>query len=44
MPHEEGAVKLINAGRGSQFDPEIVDAFIEIAGEFKTIADQYADA
>lgn len=43
MPHEE-AVKLINAGRGSQFDPEIVDAFIEIAGEFKTIADQYADA
>ena len=40
--HEE-AVEIISSGRGSQFDPVIVDAFMEIAEEFRQIALEYAD-
>lgn len=42
MPHAE-AVKVILAGKGSQFDPDIADAFDEINEEFQRIAHTYAD-
>jgi PAS domain S-box-containing protein len=37
--HEE-AVDLILAERGRQFDPEVVDAFIDIQAEFRRIRDE----
>jgi len=40
--HEE-AVKIIFDGRGGQFDPEVVDAFMEIQNEFKKVALEYVD-
>jgi len=43
MSHEE-AVAQIKAGRGQHFDPEVVEAFIEIQAEFKRIGVQNADA
>jgi len=43
MPHEE-AVKCITAGRGAHFDPELVDAFLEIKEQFQDIARQFADS
>ena len=36
MPHDE-AVATIAAGRGTHFDPDIVDAFVQIEAEFKGI-------
>jgi len=42
MPHEK-AVQIIIDGKGSHFDPDMVDAFIEIQGEFLAIAQRYAD-
>jgi putative two-component system response regulator len=41
--HEE-AVRIIGEGRGSHFDPDLVDAFLEAEQEFREIARQYADA
>ena len=32
FPHDE-AIAIIEKGKGTQFDPEIVDAFLEISGE-----------
>lgn len=43
MPHEK-AVEIIKEGKGSHFDPDIVDAFLEIADEFKEIAGRYIDS
>jgi putative two-component system response regulator len=43
MPHEK-AVGIIQEGAGSHFDPDIVDAFIAIQDEFRSIAARYADA
>jgi putative two-component system response regulator len=48
-PYKEGlshekAVEIILAGRGSQFDPQLVDAFGEIHAAFLAIAEQFADA
>ena len=40
--HEE-ACDIIFKGRGSQFDPIVVDAFDELKGEFRKIADEYVD-
>jgi CHASE2 domain-containing sensor protein len=40
--HEE-AVTTIVAGRGSHFDPDIVDAFVEIEAEFQRIGGTCAD-
>ena len=40
--HEE-AVGIIKAERGSSFDPEIVDLFVENQQEFRKIADHIAD-
>ena len=36
MPHDE-AVALIVAGRGSQFDPNVVEAFLTVAPEFQEL-------
>ena len=43
MSHEK-AMQIIIEGKGSHFDPDMVDAFVEIAGEFRAIAERYADA
>lgn len=40
--HEE-AMKTIIEGKGSHFDPELIDAFMEIAEEFRMIAQKYAE-
>lgn len=42
FPHDK-AVDIIRAGRGSHFDPDIADVFLEIADEFRAIAARYAD-
>jgi adenylate cyclase len=43
ISHEK-AVENILAKRGSQFDPQLIDAFMEIQKQFQTIAEQFADA
>ena len=42
MPHESAA-DIIFDGRGTQFDPDVVDAFMLIQEQFKTIAERYKD-
>jgi putative two-component system response regulator len=42
-PHEQ-AVQTLVAGRGSHFDPDVVDAFLAIEEEFKAIARRFKDA
>jgi putative two-component system response regulator len=42
MPHEK-AVQIIIDGKGNHFDPDMVDAFIEIQGEFMAIGQRYHD-
>ncbi len=43
MSHEM-AVKIIIEGKGSHFDPDIVDAFLEIQEEFQSIATHFMDS
>ena len=43
MPHEK-AVDIIRAGKSSHFDPDVVDAFIELQDDFRAIAARYADS
>lgn len=43
MPHEK-AVKIIIEGRGTHFDPDIVDAFVDLQNEFRAIAARFADS
>lgn len=43
IPHEK-AVEIIKEGRGSHFDPDIVDAFVELQEEFRAIAARFADS
>jgi len=43
MPHEK-ALDIIVESKGSHFDPDMVDAFLEIAAECKAIADRYRDS
>lgn len=43
MPHEKAAA-IIEDGRGSHFDPEMVDAFVQIQDQFRAIALRFADA
>ncbi|HEY5975607.1 MAG TPA: two-component system response regulator [Geobacteraceae bacterium] len=43
MPHEK-ALGIIVEGKGSHFDPDIVDAFLEIADACKAIAERYQDS
>ena len=42
MPHDE-AVEIILDGRGGHFDPNVVDAFVEIVDEFDMIAARFVD-
>jgi putative two-component system response regulator len=42
MPHEK-AVAIVREGRGSHFDPDVVDAFLEIADKFEGIAARFED-
>ena len=37
----EEAFELIRSGKGTHFDPEVVDAFMEILDEIRTIKQQY---
>lgn len=39
----EAARDIIVAGRGSHFDPDVVDAYLALGDEFRAIAEQYAD-
>lgn len=43
MSHEK-AVDIIAQGRGSHFDPDLVDSFLAIQDEFHAIALRYADS
>ena len=43
MPHEKAA-QIMVAERGTHFDPDIVDAFVELQGEFQAIAARFADS
>jgi len=43
LSHERAA-QIIVEGRGSHFDPDMVDAFIEIQEEFREIAQLYPDS
>ena len=42
MSHEQ-AVQIIVEGRGKHFDPDVVDAFVALGGEFQAIATFFAD-
>jgi putative two-component system response regulator len=42
MSHE-AAVAIITEGRGKHFDPDMVDAFLELQADFIDIAKRYAD-
>jgi putative two-component system response regulator len=41
-PHEV-AVEIIKEERGSHFDPDVTDAFLELEQEFKRIAEELKD-
>ncbi|AOY57563.1 MULTISPECIES: response regulator [Desulfococcus] len=41
-PHET-AVAMIREGRGTHFDPDVVDAFLDLSDEFRKIALENAD-
>ncbi|MEY4266569.1 MAG: hypothetical protein RIS90_1104 [Pseudomonadota bacterium] len=42
MSHEQ-AFNIIQAGRGTHFDPDVVYAFLAVAEDFKAIAQRFAD-
>ena len=42
LPHEK-AVKIIQQGSGAHFDPDVVDAFMQLQDAFKEIAMEFAD-
>ncbi len=41
-PHEK-AVEVILSESGTHFDPDVVDAFLRVAGEFESLAKELAD-
>jgi putative two-component system response regulator len=43
MPHEE-ARRIMVAGRGSHFDPDVLDAFLQLEDEFREVAARYRDS
>lgn len=43
LPHDL-AVETIEKGRGTHFDPDVVDAFLKAKEEFKTIAQKFTDS
>lgn len=42
MPHAQAAA-IIEKGRGSHFDPDVVDAFLAVQDQFQEIAARFAD-
>jgi len=42
MPHEK-AIEIISQGRGTHFDPDMTDAFMEIHETFNSIAQQFTE-
>ncbi|MBF0455344.1 MAG: two-component system response regulator [Magnetococcales bacterium] len=38
------AVTIIREGKGSHFDPDMVEGFLEIADDFQAVAQEYADS
>ena len=42
IPHDE-ALTVIAEGKGSQFDPDMVDAFIEVSEQIRDIASKFTD-
>jgi putative two-component system response regulator len=42
FPHEK-AVSIIQEGTATQFDPDMVAAFLDISGQFQDVARQFAD-
>ncbi len=42
LPHDE-VVTIITSGRGTQFDPDVVDAFEAVKHTFKDISTKFAD-
>ncbi len=42
FPHEK-AMAIMIEGRGSHFDPDMLDAFVEISEECRSVAEAYAD-
>jgi len=43
MSHEE-AVDIIRQGGGWHFDPDVCDAFLSAAEQFKAIAERFSDS
>ncbi|WP_150104347.1 HD-GYP domain-containing protein [Shewanella sediminis] len=43
FPHQK-AVAIIQEGRGSHFDPDMVDAFLEVEDDFYSISQEFADS
>ena len=43
MTHDEAAA-IIREGRGTHFDPDVVDAFIATQEDFKQVAARFKDA
>lgn len=43
MPHEK-AVGIMREGRGTHFDPDVLDAFLALQDEFLAIAEQFSDS
>ncbi|MGE0875456.1 MAG: two-component system response regulator [Burkholderiales bacterium] len=43
FPHPD-AVAIIAEGRGRHFDPDVADAFLALADEFRAIAERFADS
>ncbi len=43
LPHEQ-CVELIAEASGTQFDPRVVDVFLQIEGRIRHLAEQYQDA
>ena len=43
MPHDK-AVQIIREGRGTHFDPDVVDAFVTIQELCRAIAERFADS
>ena len=43
MPHER-AVEVIAEGKGSHFDPDVTDAFLDLAEDFHNIASMFVDS
>lgn len=43
FPHKK-AIAIMTEGRGSHFDPDMLDAFLDISEECRAVAEKYADA